>query len=591
MTRPNPESLRSAIQALTTRLAQRPGWPAEEARGRRSFHGDRGPSAAGSAQDLAEAEARCTEWLLFERSSEVLGDVPIRVLLDVATGDDDLQESLANSLVGAFLVRSGEGEVAQAFDVQTEDPLEIRTAKDSSRPGDLLVGRLFPDANGVYWPSPNIALHRGGAGLAQALHGDLQSNSPGDRLSQADLERVMFQQLFQAVQDAGDAIPLEHLEADLQQLLVAGGVDDVAHVVTEASQAIRSSEHPSSVIGPLLDQWAFSSAVDLEGARGILWQMVAAPGAPRPGRFTQQGSGSPKRSGSVTPAGGEDEDHVPGLGAAAAARLQEGAAAGEDLEELFKDVARLVGMDPAELDPESNPAEEAVADLRVDPEAISGAVEGEGGKLSDPGDLEPLVEEYLWELDQGLATRPDSFPPEEPGATLRQMVEIQKQHPVPRTTLDRLDAEDLSRLYLHRYLHGKPDRAYAVRIAHEVVGSFLEWTASTQEIDRRAAWREASTELVEPAERLAALGSALSDDGDEAGAQPSVVRVDGPGDGVLRVTVEQVGEVELVVTPDAQELARPADVLLGGLKPVSGGRSQMVGEVVAVTQAIERLLG
>ena len=81
-------------------LAARPGFQGEVARAEREFFGANPAARLEAEATQGSNAARFSEWYLLERPSELLGDVPVRVLSWPA----DLEDAVLSSRVGVYIV-------------------------------------------------------------------------------------------------------------------------------------------------------------------------------------------------------------------------------------------------------------------------------------------------------------------------------------------------------------------------------------------------------------------------------------------------------------------------------------------------------
>lgn len=548
---------RTLLRDLLAKVEEDPGLAAELARARREFFGAdqaeylaRGTSKAD--RDRMDAAAnRFAEWFLLERESDVLGEVPVRALAE-RMGRGDEAEDLEASVAGVFVVDRVAGGEVRVRDLQDERSYDLEGVRAATvSVGDVLVGRLFPLASGAYLPSQACVVEPRGRELAEAFRQDLVRLGLQRRLNQAELERVMVQSLAQ--QRAQPFRALERVEADLDAFLRHAGrsPQDIRRLL----EALAAAERPAVVMGPLLEELAFDTNVDLELARRLLleaWNAYHARGrapapAPRPA--------PPEPDPPIAGAG-------PTLGSDVAARIERGLARGQDVEDVFAEVEGMLGVDPSEDEDEDAAA--------LDPFTI--------------GDLEPLVYEYLWET----ATEDTAG-----GRALRRLVEMQHEAPVPKTNLEYLEAEDLTRFLLQVYLQSPPEQRHAaVAAAHDTLHSFFAWGEATQDFRLQPTLQECDRAFYDHVERLAAASLALSSTvRPRAGERPQLFRVLAVGDTGTEVLLIQ-SEENLLLPGPAGLAARlhPGDLLLG-LLDRSGKAPRLHGMVVAMPGSVERMLG
>lgn len=546
-----------AVEVTLARMAAHvdadPRLHAELLRAHREFFGDEVGGAA--------AEQRFREWFLLERDSEVLGAVPVEVPPFARDGRD-----LGASCAGVFVVAIGDDEDVEARDLQDDEVYELSVPKGSLRLGDMVVGRLFPTGGGAWAPSAAAAVFRPGGQLAEAFRRDVERIGLDRRLRQIELEHLLLRRPDHTPSPNAapvDDAPLEHLEADLDALLRASGS---AGSATSLSASLAEAERPGQVLGPVLEQLAFDTDIDLDAVRELLLRIWNAhhagrlPGPPPPG----------------APA---DET----LGERLVRTLDQGLREKRDVEELFAQLERMAGIDGDEDDDE--PADDAAParphrggdgddDEEVEPDDDDD--QGAGAAASLDGDLEPLIEEYLWET--GRTDAPEA-------ATLRQWVLLQGNAAVPHTDLEQVTATDLLRLLLHCYLRAEPQlRAAAVRAAFAELERFYAWVAETQELSLGATLQQCRAPFVAQVDRLAAasllLSTAASSD-----ARPAFLEVEDLGAGGCGVRDDD-GDHHWLAAPDAAVAQlRTGDLVLGALTRTDGAATLAGLVVVLPTEA------
>jgi hypothetical protein len=566
MRRDDAKATEIGVTKLARRLAEEPRLQPEIQRARREFFGQSrglGPVLPGAA-DLAEH--RFAEWFALERESETLGAVPATIAPFDALADD-----LDGSTVGVFLVQQAGQNGVFALDLQDEAILELGVPPGSLQQGDLVVGRLFPGAQEQWEPSTACAVFRPGEPIGTAFLRDVKRLDLGRRLQQVELEHLLLHRPDQTASPtaaAAPAIPLEHLEADLEQLLQdAGGKYSAAVISQELARVARAGP----VMGPLLDDLAFDTSVDLDRARQLLLQIWNA----HHDEADAVAAGPVEADAMVTPAPGES------LGELLVRTLDEGLAQKRDLEELFAQLERMAGIEP---EPEAADAVDAEAEDGDSGEDDSGEPAPRRADRGDDGDgdLLPLVEEFLWETqaaDQPIA------------AVLRSFVELQQNAPVPRTDLETVLASDLLRLLLHVYLGaGTGQRAKAVQDAFAALQRFYDWAEATHEMPVRAALADCRGGLLDHVARLDAAGAALSTPA--AGTpRPGILVVEDVGPQGFGVRDDEGGDHWLVSSVAASANLRVGDLVLGSLQPGAGGRGQqLVGPVVVLPAESKHLM-
>jgi hypothetical protein len=586
MTRDDARSLAATIAQLAQRLAEEPRLQAELQRARRDFFGPSGLPAARSPGGRDLAEHRFAEWFLLERESETFGAVPVDVE-PYATAAEDLD----GTLCGLFVV-DGAGQTAR--DLQSGERVELDVPPDQARLGDLLVGRLHPVRGERWVPSVAVAWFRPGEVIAAAFQRDLERADLGRRLQQVELEHLLLQNTPKTGPAAGarpdahidpeprvDDVPLEHLEAQLETLLASAPlrraasededdeVDDddagdagrgagslhAAAISARLADAVR----PGQVIGPVLDQLAFHTSVDLDRARELL---LAIWNAHHPVDDAAVADDAPP---------GEGFREAPGetMGERLVRLLDEGLRQHRDVGEIFAQIERVAGIDGDE-DEADDGAALAGADHDDDDDR-----EASGGfdPTAAEGDLDPLILEYAWET--GREGDPGLQP-------LRLLVELQQNAPIPRTDLEQVTSEDLMRLLLHVYLGAAPSsRAAAVRGAFAELQRFYEWAAATQDLELAGVLGACRGALLDQVERLDAVGASLSSavrprnrpgilEVEEVGADGFGVRDDDGGNHWIaapKTTLAQirVGDLLLAALGDSAAGAKAGAVTLAGL--------------------------
>ncbi|MBL8725272.1 MAG: hypothetical protein JNK49_14585 [Planctomycetes bacterium] len=543
MAHPTAQSFAEAIQRLTAALAKDLRLRAELHRARRSWFG--GDGVVGDAA----AEARFREWVALERPSEVLGAVPAEV--EPFAG---LAERCEGSLASVFaVVGTGRG-TALLRDEQDESVYEVLDPDAALRPGDLFAGRLFQDDAG-WVPSTAAAVFRPGGPLAVAFRRDLERADLDRRLQQIEVEHLLLRRPEAAAAAqaphgvAPAAVPLEHLEARLDLLLRTGGSELSAAALC---QQLRAAPRLGPVLGPVLDTLAFDSAVDLEATRQILCEIWNA-WHPEPSAAAS--SGEP-------PAGGLS------LGAQLAQKLDAGLAAHRDVGELFAELEKLAGVDP-----------EAEDELDDELEDDAAAEDGADGTGPDPGgDLDPMVQEYLWQAqsDPAQAVAADA------GEVLAALVRLQHNGPLVRPDLDQVTAADADRLLLHVFLAALPERrAAAVASAHRTLQAFFDWArAELEDPSLGAGLREHAPSLLAGAERLAAAGLQLSTP-EAPKARPQLFLVEDLGPGGFGARDDDGDHHWFACGRAAAGHLQRGDLVLGA-RSGAGANAALVGLVVVL---------
>ncbi|MBL8748311.1 MAG: hypothetical protein JNK78_04060 [Planctomycetes bacterium] len=535
--------IEAALAKLTERFAADSHLRAEMQRARRQYFGEAVPGRPGADAK----EQRFLEWFALERESEVLGAVPI----DVPKFGRDAA-SLAGSTVGVLLVVAADDDGAEAEDLQDGESFDLVVPRASLRPGDLLVGRLFPTENGRWTPSAAAAVFRPGGGIGEAFRRDLARAGLERRLFQVEIEHLLLRRTDQAPSPTArpaaplDTVPLEHLEARLESLLQK---TDGRWSVTRVSQDLAASDRPGQVMGPLLDQLAFDTSVDLDATRRVLLEIWNAHH-----RDAADAAGGPVQ---LPP--GET------LGEQLVRTLDEGLRRHQDVEDLFAQLERMAGLDPGASDDEENPFDHDEDDADAESDG-AGLTQGAAA-----GNLGPLVQEYLWETGRE----------QEPAAgTLQLFVELQGNAAVPHTDLEAVTGADVMRLLLHCYLGAEPAaRTAAVHAAVGEVQRFLEWAVQVHEIDLAHVMRESRGGIVEQVERLQAAGLALSTS--VVGGKPRIVEIEEIGPNGFGVRDDDGGHHWIDAPAPTLGLLRAGDLLLGILDAVDR-RARLRGLVVVL---------
>jgi len=537
MERPYPDHLETLLQERLHTLASWPGLQAEIRRAERLFRGGGEGEGAGRAP---WSELRFAEWFLLERESEVLGRVP-----GPTENEEPDPDWWLASRAGVFAVEA----VGAALSLRDLQSGSLESVQPGPAPellvGDVVLPRLYPsDTEPVL--SPFAVILRPGQVLAEALIADFARLGLDRRLSQAELESVVLGRGgVVAVRDGvgqpvgGVPAPLERVEARLEQLLTRG--DYRQRSVEDITASFAAADNLGAVAGPLLDEIAFHSGVDLEACRQVLnelWQALQKPdeGAPP--------AGEPPATGLA-----------PTLGADLLRHLDQGLQGNRDLEQVFAEMASMAGIDPADLD------------------------EPEDEDPGIAGDLAPLVDEFLWETDADSETR----------LALRALVQLGENQPVVAHSLDDVTSELLLRLFVQIWLQAPQGRRVAaVRALVARVQRFLDWCADEQQLDQRATLRACGPAFVDHLVRLARAAEALG--GDSEPPSPGLWRVvDVFEDGVGLRRDEGGDPVLLECGRNTAGDLRAGDLVLGDLRQEHP--TAFSGYVVILPEAAEGLLG
>lgn len=517
----------TATLDLVASFAADPHLHAELQRARRQFFGDSDPSRGDFRGEPQAAELRFAEWFALERESEVLGAVPIDVP-KFARG----ASLVGGSMAGVWLVASVVDDDVEATDLQDDETVDLDVPRGSLQTGDLVVGRLFPHRDGTFTPSTAAAVFRPGTELAEAFRRDIENVGLDRRLQQVEIEHLLLRRPGQTPSPTAERpleqvpatdVPLERLEAELATLLDKG---KGRHDVEAISQDLADAERPGQVMGPLLEELAFDTSVDLDAARRVMLQIWNA-------RHVDDAA-------TETPPAPRGET----LGEQLVRTLDDGLRKKRDVDDLFAQLERMAGLEPGASDEGDNPFDHDDSD------------DDDDGEDPIAGDLGPLVEEYLWETGRGDAPA---------AAALREWVELQANAAVPHADLETVTSQDLMRLLLHRYLGAAPqERTAAVRATRHELQQFYEWARREQELELGDVPGACDGGFVAHVERLQAAGLALStaDGKQQAPAIFDIEEVAANGFGVR----DDHGTHHWVTTTKANaELLRAGDLLLGTL--------------------------
>lgn len=539
-----------AVTALAARLAKDGHLAAELQRARREFFLD-GKAASASLPGAAEAaELRFQEWFTLERESEVLGAVPATV---PELGGD--AADFVDSQAGLWLVQQVTPRTVAARDLQDGQTIDLNAPAGALEPGDLVVGRVFAEGAGRWTPSTAAAIFRPGNEIAQAFLRDMQRVGLERRLHQVELERLLLMRptaprassvpaAAPAPEAAADE-PLEHLEADLDRLLTGAGSE---HSAAAISQQLAMAVRPGPVLGPLLDELAFDTSVDLDAARELL---LAIWNAHHRARGDDGDAPAAERA-----APGET------LGERLVRTLDEGLAQKRDVEELFAQLERMAGIEPDEAEDD-----DADGDDEDDDEGDAWRAGGESDDEVDAsdddadGNVAALIEEYLWETGRT----------EDPAAAdLRHFAQLQANAALPHRDLEEITAADCMRLLLHVYLAAPPtERAARVRSTFEQLRGFYQWAVEVQEMDVGTVLDGCRGALIDQVDRLQAACVALSTPA-TGRVRPGMLEVEEVAKAGFGVRDDDGGD-HWIDAPQAVAHLRVGDLLLGALAPAAAG--------------------
>ena len=553
MTQDEVQQQTKCIARLAEQLSSQPRLQAELQRARREFFG---PNLQGAGDDAAEH--RFAEWFVIERESEVLGAIPITIPPFLQDAED-----LEGSLAGLFLVESV-GDTVAITDVQDSTVLEL-SEQGTLQVGDLLVGRLYPVSGERWAPSAATPALRPGRTLAHAFARELKDLNIDRRLLQIELEHLLLQKHKSASTSmvspaTGEEVlrdlvvapdtPLEHLEADLEKLLLSSGDQ---HSATELSQALAVAAGPGTVIGPLLDQLAFDTDIDLDQTRRVLLEIWNAHHAGQ-ARSTEEASSSSGPPGET-------------LGESLVRRLDEGLGEREDVEDLFAQIEEIAGIEPDEAAEDVDERDTAIVD------EVFPSMDDDG----DAGDLSPLITEFYWEA--GIS--------EEQQVALAMWVDLQRNAAVPNTDFETIPAQDVMRLLLHVYLRSAPgERTERVRAAFAEVRKFYEWVYTAQEVDRRGILEQCQGALLEQLDRLQRAGVLLTTTAAPE-RSPGLLQIEEIGKDGFGARDDDGGSYWILASEDAVAQLAVGDILLGGFAGQAGDEPtslhrQLAGMVVVL---------
>ena len=559
------ESIQALLARLMGTVRENETLTTELLRAEREFF----PIGGKVGEEDRMGHVRFAEWYLLERESEVLGGVPV----DCLEIDPIEQDPLLDSLVGIFQVTAREADGYRIEDLQDGRSHDLQFIEGFELlQEDVIIGRLYLGKLDTYNASIALACQRNAGPLAEALKRDLKAMSLSRRMTQGEVEHIMFRGRGARPAEVPMGIPLERLEADLESCLREGQIGEEQLGVTEVSAALKAAERPGQVIGPLLDRIAFDSDADLERVQRLMLQMYShhhpveethavspeppvqematePPTEPPPG-LPPESPGPPTRD--------LDSESRGTLGADIARRIQRGLDDKENITEVFADVNRMVGED------------------EVEDEEPWDAPSGDG-------DLHLLVTEFLWE-SKGSAGD---------AAVLEAFIQTQREAAVPHLDLESISSSDLLRTLLQSYLESAlGQRGQAVARVYAVLESFYRWADETQSMEVLGTLEEVNASLVQETARLEAASLALSQ-GDEVGVIADrgllrVVQVDPGCVHVARTETDRLIRVE--ISEECANNLREDDLLLGSIREETGGGS-FTGMVIVMPAAAAGLLG
>lgn len=506
------DAIDEGLEAFTALVREDPDLSAELESSVRAFFG--GPPPAGDARETLLAARRHLEWFVLERHSPSLFGTPVERLLDawrvrVAGGAAACETALLDSFCSVFRVgdvrRSGStGETGGAWlqDLAGFGSYALAAPDAALAEGDLLVGRLFPVQGGVHVTSVGAGIFRGDA-LGRALEYDL-SRAREDagrnvlRLGQRDLETMFW--------GAGRAPVPEDPVAAARKLLARAGLEP-ARIERALEHLRRHPCDPGSLVlgagdalGEVLDELAFETRIDLEGARRALALAWPELSAPREGATPSTGAAAGAHPGESDTADAR----------AAVEAFARGRAAGGALEPLLADLRR--GLD---LPPEDDDEEEEDADEDADDEAARSPTP------DFPGVVGAMVEEFLWET--ACQEGPEAG---RAHACLRPLGDFGARMGV----FEELDATELLRFttfwLLERGALGGADEARALLRA---LAAFCAWAESAHELPLATQFGATLDALRESLPRIVELNRLLDDPPADQTGELYEVRADARG--------------------------------------------------------------
>ncbi|MEZ5989602.1 MAG: hypothetical protein R3F30_10825 [Planctomycetota bacterium] len=490
---------------------------------RREFFAGMEPEAG---PDRDRAAQRFLEWFALERRVGQGAGAPVHAFLALGCPglDQDAVASvhaLADSFVGVFRVDELDAEALEVEDTVTQERFQVRLPRGDRRPeaGDTLIGRLAPVPGEPGWFATDAVERLPGNELYTALRDDAERarlEQGLDRLpalTQLEVERLLW-----ARPGAEAPQTVAALERELAALL-AGAEGAELPSPAEVRAAFAAAETPGQVIGPLLELLAFHTDVDLDRARRVLLELSNVWTTTRPAD--------------------EDADvgdiPVEDLGSRLVAELEAGEQRGEDLEQLFDRLERMIDGTSSGPGIEGPPPE-----IRWETE--------------DRGELDGLLEEFAWDLGrQGRGPSPASL------ERLRGFVD--RCRAGGRVELQAVDVGALAACLIEAYGRGDHD---ACRALLQDLSAFEDWLRDEQELALGTSVAAFAARLEADIVRLARATADLStSNGATSATRPGSWRVEDGGDGLRLVGPR--GTLEVEGTADLE----PGDLVLGS--PGEGG--------------------
>jgi len=328
------------------------------------------------------ADLRHLEWFLLEHPSAVLGSTPVQAWQEawrasLPAAGSELAASLLHSIPGAFEVTSlvpAEGVWVRDLFTLGEHPVIEARAKSSLAVGDLLVGRLFPAGAGSFLLSPSVAVFQN-PGLLAAVRADLEGMRAVRRgvlrVQQLELERLFHG----ARPEQAEAPGMAEVRARTRAELLEQGLqlDVVASLLERVQSAARASG--GQVITDTLNGLAFETGVDLARTRLVLVELWE----------------SERRShaAQTAPSSAIDSEDSQADTRAALEAFDRGRAEGKDLEQLFRQLERDLGIEDESGNQGATTEEEEGVELEAP---------------DFPGVIGAMVEEFLWEAERAHGT-------------------------------------------------------------------------------------------------------------------------------------------------------------------------------------------
>ncbi len=461
--------------------------------GKETFFGEQQGEAARA--DPAAAE-RFLEWFGLARRVDGAGGPPMQVFL--SAGCPGLEpalrpyaEGLAESRVSVFAVRDEDDTTIELEDAITHEFLRVLLprAVRGSAVGSTLVGRVAPTEGDLWFATAACETFRGTA-LFEAYEAEAARHELERPDTQPALDPLELEKLLRASVAAGQDT-VESVEQELAELLARGPTNLPS--VADISYALSATPRPGAVLGPLLEQIAFESEVEIERAQRLLlrlWNVHHAAGAEGraslPSRGTTEATGreaSPEVSSEPTVSIPPAE-----LGKRIVDELEQGLASGENLETLF---GRLEAMTDTSLALDG--ASDAVSDAT--PEELRWHVE-------DEGNVGAFIQEFIWDRGRGRPAQPaavDVAAIEDLGAWLQ-------AH--GHRDIEAVREADVAAALVRWWAEGKSD---ACLDATRAFADFCSWLQATHELEPRFDASAFDRGLRAEQNRAANLESALTE--------------------------------------------------------------------------------